>query len=103
MRISDLSSDVCSSDLTLKVEALTQPLLKIEAQFHDYSAISADGASVPYNVIARADVDLSKAQPTAIYGYGGFAVALVPAWRSEERRVGEGCVSTGQYRWWPVH
>src|SRR3546814_8920835 len=65
---------------TLKVEALTQPLLKIEAQFHDYSAISADGASVPYNVIARADVDLSKAQPTAIYGYGGFAVALVPAW-----------------------
>src|SRR3546814_8177392 len=49
---------------TLKVEALTQPLLQIEAQFHDYSAISADGASVPYNVIARADVDLRSEEHT---------------------------------------
>lgn len=65
---------------TLKVEALTEPLLKIDAQFHDYSATSADGARVPYNVVARADVDLSMPQPTVIYGYGGFAVALVPSW-----------------------
>src|SRR3546814_1668880 len=55
---------------TLQVEALTQPQLKIDAQFHDHAAVSADGARVPYNVIARADVDLSKPQPTAIYGYG---------------------------------
>lgn len=65
---------------SLKVETLTQPLLKLDAQFHDHAAISADGARVPYNVIARADVDLSKPQPTAIYAYGGFAVALVPSW-----------------------
>src|SRR3546814_12723111 len=65
---------------TLQVEALTQPQLKIDAQFHDHAAVSADGARVPYNVIARADVDLSKPQPTAIYGYGGFAAALVPSW-----------------------
>src|SRR3546814_14393848 len=100
---------------TLQVEALTQPQLKIDAQFHDHAAVSADGARVPYNVIARADVDLSKPQPTAIYGYGGFAAALVPSWagtwlaawvqagggldlgqlrggcdRAEERRWGEG-------------
>lgn len=65
---------------TLKVEALTQPLVKIDAQIHDYSAISADGVSVPYHVIARADVDLSKRQPTAMYGYGGFQAALIPGW-----------------------
>ncbi|NGY04119.1 prolyl oligopeptidase family serine peptidase [Solimonas terrae] len=65
---------------TLEVEALTRPLLKIDARFQDHSAISADGARVPYNVIARADVDLTQPQPTAIYGYGGFAVALVPSW-----------------------
>src|SRR3546814_15733692 len=88
---------------TLKVDALTQPLLKIEAQFHDYSAISADGESVPYKVIARADVDMSKAHPTAIYGSGGFAVALVPAWAgtrlapdSEEGRVGKDVVRMGK-------
>src|SRR3546814_7898075 len=51
---------------TLQVEALTQPQLKIDAQFHDHAAVSADGARVPYNVIARADVVLSKSQPTAI-------------------------------------
>lgn len=65
---------------TLKVEALTQPLVKIDAQIHDYWATSADGARVPYHVIARADVDLSKPQPTAMYGYGGFQAALIPGW-----------------------
>src|SRR3546814_12774376 len=25
------------------------------------------------------------------------------AWRSEERRVGKECVSTGRSRWWPYH
>src|SRR3546814_11879006 len=24
-------------------------------------------------------------------------------WRSEERRVGKECVSTGRSRWWPYH
>lgn len=65
---------------TFKVEPLYQPPASIDAQFHDYAAISADGSRVPYNVIARSDIDLSKPQPTAMYGYGGFAAALVPSW-----------------------
>lgn len=65
---------------TLQVTALTQPQFSIDAQFHDHSATSADGARVPYHVIARADVDLSKPQPTVMYGYGGFQVALIPGW-----------------------
>lgn len=68
---------------TLKVEALTQPLVKIDAQIHDYWASSADGARVPYHVIARADVDLSQPQPAAMYGYGGFQAALIPGWSSD--------------------
>ena len=63
-----------------KVSLLMQPAVRIDASLHDYSAISADGARVPYCVIARKDFDLSKPQPTIIYGYGGFAVALVPGW-----------------------
>lgn len=65
---------------TLKVEALTEPQVKIDAQIHDYAATSADGARVPYHVIARSDVDLSKPQPTAMYGYGGFQAAVIPGW-----------------------
>ncbi|HEY0915492.1 MAG TPA: prolyl oligopeptidase family serine peptidase [Solimonas sp.] len=65
---------------TLEVSALTQPLFRLDGQIHSYSATSADGARVPYQVIARADVDLSKPQPTAMYGYGGFQAALIPGW-----------------------
>jgi prolyl oligopeptidase len=65
---------------TLKVEALTQPAVSIDARIQDFSATSADGARVPYHVIARRDLDLSRPQPTVMYGYGGFNVALVPGW-----------------------
>jgi prolyl oligopeptidase len=65
---------------TLKVEALTLPSIQMDATIRDYAATSADGTRVPYHVIARADVDLSKPRPTLFYGYGGFNVALVPGW-----------------------
>jgi prolyl oligopeptidase len=65
---------------TLKVEAVTQPLVRLDAQVVDHFATSADGARVPYHVIARSDVDLRKPQPCAMYGYGGFQAALIPGW-----------------------
>ena len=65
---------------TLKVSVLSESLLKIDAQIHDYSTQSADGERVLYHVIARDDVDLTKPQPTAMYGYGGFQAALIPGW-----------------------
>lgn len=65
---------------TLKVTQLTEPLVKIDSQIHDYAAKSADGANVPYHVIARSDVDLSKPRATLMYGYGGFQAALIPGW-----------------------
>ncbi len=67
---------------TRKVSSLTQSLFKLDGQIHSYATTSADGARVPYQVIARADVDLSKPQPTAMYGYGGFQAALIPGWSS---------------------
>ncbi|MGH8506957.1 MAG: prolyl oligopeptidase family serine peptidase [Stenotrophobium sp.] len=65
---------------TLKVSALTQPLFKLDEQIQSHSAVSADGARVPYHVVSRAGLDLSKPQPTIMYGYGGFQVALIPGW-----------------------
>ncbi len=54
--------------------------MKIDAQIHDYAGTSADGARVPYHVVARSDVDLSRPQPTVMYGYGGFQAAVIPGW-----------------------
>lgn len=65
---------------TLEVTALIQPAMQLDAGLHDCAATSADAARVPYRVVARNDVDLSRPQPTVIYGYGGFAAALVPGW-----------------------
>src|SRR3546814_5679720 len=59
MRISDWSSDVCSSDL------LFYP--------------SKDGTPIPMFLIRRADVAQSgKSAPTLLYGYGGFNISLTP-------------------------
>lgn len=65
---------------TLEVTALVQPQFSLQGQVQSHFATSADGARVPYHVIARADVDLSRPQPTAMYGYGGFQAALIPGW-----------------------
>lgn len=65
---------------TRTVTELTEPLFKLDDQIHSHAAISADGARVPYHVIARADLDLSKPHPTVMYGYGGFQAALIPGW-----------------------
>ena len=65
---------------TLAVEALIEPEIELDATIRDFTATSADGVQVPYRVIARADLDLAQTHPTVIYGYGGFAVALLPAW-----------------------
>ncbi|MGL5407041.1 MAG: prolyl oligopeptidase family serine peptidase [Propionibacteriaceae bacterium] len=42
-------------------------------------ALSADGTKVPYWLIAAADTDLSQPCPTIVYGYGGFDIAVQPA------------------------
>lgn len=42
-------------------------------------ATSIDGTRVPYFVVHRADLDLSRPQPALLYAYGGFNVAQPPA------------------------
>jgi prolyl oligopeptidase len=41
-------------------------------------ASSKDGTRVPYFLVHRSDLDLSKAQPTLVYAYGGYGAALLP-------------------------
>src|SRR3546814_15075838 len=109
MRISDWSSDVCSSDLALP-------------------ALRAQDARI---AVAEADVRLARADKRpdwkvgVTYGrrdpmYGDMASVGVSidlplfagkrqnprtaaSERSEERRVGKACGSTCRYRWSPYH
>ncbi len=46
------------------------------------AAISQDGTVVPYFLITRADLDLSQPQPTLLYGYGGFKIAVLADYRA---------------------
>ena len=49
-------------------------------QVEQHEAVSADGTRVPYFLVAREDVDLDGENPTLLYGYGGFEVALTPSY-----------------------
>jgi prolyl oligopeptidase len=46
------------------------------------TAISKDGTPVPYFLIAPADTDRSRPQPTLLYGYGGFKIPVLADYRA---------------------
>src|SRR3546814_10738022 len=89
MRISDWSSDVCSSDLTLSADDGPNPeLADMTRRFWIAAALT-----VPVFVLEMGGhlVDLSGLISPRASG------------RSEERRVGKECVSTCRSRWSPYH
>jgi prolyl oligopeptidase len=47
-----------------------------------HQATSPDGTAVPYFLVRRADLATDIPQPTMLYGYGGFNIALTPAFRA---------------------
>src|SRR3546814_10986192 len=101
MRISDWSSDVCSSDLTFKA---------VERGDYHEGEVLVIRYEGPRGGPGMREM---LATTAAIYGQGmGDKVALIPvgrfsgatrSFRSEERRVGNGCVSTSRSRWSPYH
>src|SRR3546814_17555063 len=106
MRISDWSSDVCSSDLAFGDDRMRLP--RAEAPVHEAHRF-ADAL-----VGARHPRHHHHQPPPVLFGRSGDAVArflgvaglepvgaLDAAERSEERRVGKGCVSTCRTRWSP--
>src|SRR3546814_21165063 len=106
MRISDWSSDVCSSDLVVKAAISPCPLLQENGATGDVQRYPA-----PEVIAAFAKADLwAVAVPQRLGGRGVSATALVrmgadlaKGYRSEERRVGKGCVSPGISRGTPYH
>src|SRR3546814_14004275 len=84
MRISDWSSDVCSSDLPWIGHAAAWPIQGLIRHFRGEIERRIDARDAGQPVLSAAAV--------------GF-IAL----RSEERRVGKECVSTCRSRWSPYH
>src|SRR3546814_16200742 len=101
MRISDWSSDVCSSDLCLD---LTVPGLA-RARY----ALRREDDLVERRLDIRGCQRRPVVELHVLPDFEGIGLPIggfLPfsfAQRSEERRVGKECVSTGRSRWWPYH
>src|SRR3546814_18664452 len=110
MRISDWSSDVCSSDLRRVPDINAGPLWPGNF-FGRLHMNSTTGGSAPRSLLAKADEWLGKVETGLNFVAAFFILALmflgvanvVGRKRSEERRVGKECVSTCRYRRWPYH
>src|SRR3546814_10544761 len=84
MRISDWSSDVCSSDLDLAIVGGKDDMA---GRGDESVADLAAGLGADRDIL---EVGIGRRQPPGLR-------------RSEERRVGKECVSTCRSRWSPSH
>src|SRR3546814_15481353 len=117
MRISDWSSDVCSSDLkgrdvmNRRLASLDCPPVEERRCAHDDAAVAeavrelaAAGCDILMMSGASAIVDRRDVLPAGLVAAGGrvphFGMPVDP--RSEERRGGQVCGSTCRSRWLPL-
>src|SRR3546814_16459826 len=108
MRISDWSSDVCSSDLDespdwrnwLQAAGVSGIDVQRGPGFSDSSmvveaAAAGQGVALGHRWLAAADLESGRIVMP-------FGPVLPSKFRSEMRRVGQGCVSPCRSRWSPV-
>src|SRR3546814_12708429 len=105
MRISDWSSDVCSSDLFFDffVYAIASVLVFPKLVFPHLDPLSGTLWSFAIFALAFVARPVGTIIFTAIDRAYGRGAKLTIALRSEERRVGKECVSTCRSRWSPYH
>src|SRR3546814_4206588 len=101
MRISDWSSDVCSSDLRYQPYFITTPSIDLLPDSPHwklrYDALYREiGTTTPKGFLTRTDY---AAWQTELWDADDTVVTS--PYRSEERRVGKECVSTCRSRWSP--
>src|SRR3546814_12637863 len=109
MRISDWSSDVCSSDLAHGDGD--------DSALRDGSVEDTLNTMLPLQALGCAKHATEKPHVLAKYDHLGILLErnmhrvidrldhrhLSHGPRSEERRLGKGCVGTCRSRWWPYH
>src|SRR3546814_13608015 len=109
MRISDWSSDVCSSDLRLTRILAREDALDLldvdrfvleQGRSHRMQLVEiADNDALGRRVVGFDD--LAHFLVDRMRGLIRHTLGLRHRLRSEERRVGKECVSTGRVRWSP--
>src|SRR3546814_8202571 len=96
MRISDWSSDVCSSDLVVL------PACVPGARSSTYFPVLVTARTTPFSASTPPRVSrTARRQSFAAVGSDLRSVYTSFGVRSEERRVGKECVSTCRFRWSP--
>src|SRR3546814_20319977 len=98
MRISDWSSDVCSSDLEAGAEVVASRAGAPHSQQQMPEAQQGTQPMSEVEVVESSRPELARAAQS-----GPAAIPRSVAKRSEERRVGKECVSTCRSRWSPYH
>src|SRR3546814_18200471 len=96
MRISDWSSDVCSSDLQ-EVPSGHDPADYVTERIH---ATSHDGKPIPISLLYRKTTPRDGSAPVLLYGYGSYGFAMPAAFiPTRLRQVGRasGRGGGGQY------
>src|SRR3546814_4556814 len=98
MRISDWSSDVCSSDLRVRLE---------DGRWLNAEAVILANGIQATELCPELPIEAKKGHLLITDRYPATVchtlVELGYVTRSEERRVGKECVSTCRSRWWPIH
>src|SRR3546814_15519187 len=98
MRISDWSSDVCSSDLLREDDRQIDYSIGIDNAVHSHRPIineSADGCGE----FAKGRNDGGDVEAVQQAAGPGKSQGTAGSRRSAERRVGKECVGTGMTRW----
>src|SRR3546814_18221938 len=112
MRISDWSSDVCSSDLSDSYFAVLTAIETLVSAKAEETAVKRqlDQAEkrlevglAPITDVHEAQSRYDTARAATIAAPNAYDNAGENLTRSEERRVGKGGVSTCSYRWMPFH
>src|SRR3546814_20807794 len=103
MRISDWSSDVCSSDLARFVGEQVESHIRRGGKAEDCAIL----VRAQFQTREFEDRFIGIGLPYRIVGgfrfYERAEIRAAMAYRSEERRVGKECVSKGRSRWSPDH
>src|SRR3546814_17265804 len=97
MRISDWSSDVCSSDLQAFTRGLLSGFQLVVTRIQIVADYANHGANRPYRQCHKSPEHRHELQAD-----NGLDLAALRI-RSEESRVGKECVSTCRSRWSPSH
>src|SRR3546814_13509596 len=104
MRISDWSSDVCSSDLTPELVSIAADVklgqnVKLARFINLYGCTVGDNTKIGTFVEIQKNASVGKNCKISSHSFICEGVTIED--RSEERRVGKDCVSTCRSRWSP--